>query len=45
MQAQTVAPIVYLTFSGNINQDSLHRIFQNLNGATQQGVKTVHFLF
>jgi ATP-dependent Clp protease, protease subunit len=45
MQNQPVPKTVYATFSGNINQESLTRIFNNLGGATQQRVKTVHLLF
>jgi ATP-dependent Clp protease protease subunit len=39
------SPIVYATFAGGINQDSLNRIFGNLGAATQRGVATIHLLF
>jgi ATP-dependent Clp protease, protease subunit len=38
-------PIVYATFAGGINQDTLNRIFLNLSAATQRGVTTIHLLF
>lgn len=36
---------VYASFSGPIDQQSISRIFQNLAGATQGGVRVVHVLF
>jgi ATP-dependent Clp protease, protease subunit len=38
-------PILYATFSGSINQDTLNRIFLNFGAATQRGVTTIHLLF
>jgi ATP-dependent Clp protease, protease subunit len=46
--SQTIPPplqVVYATFAGNINQDSLNRIFTSLGAATQRGVQTIHLLF
>lgn len=40
-----VPPIVYASFSGTINQDSLNRFFFNLGGASQKGVTEIHLLF
>lgn len=36
--------IIYGSLGGPINQDSLSRIFGNLNGATQGGVKVIHLM-
>jgi len=38
-------PVIYATFSGPIDGQSIGRIFQGLGIATQNGVKTVHLLF
>ena len=46
--SQTIPPplqVVYAPFAGNINQDSLNRIFTSLGAATQRGVQTIHLLF
>lgn len=45
MTNSRLPPVVYATFSGQINQDAVARIFHNFGGATQGGVTDVHFLF
>jgi ATP-dependent Clp protease, protease subunit len=38
-------PVVYTTFSGSIDAQSIARIFTAVGNATQNGVTTVHLLF
>ena len=40
----TLPEIIYASLGGPINQDSLSRIFLNMNAATQGGAKEVHVL-
>ncbi len=40
-----IPSIVYATFSGQINQDGLTRMFHNIGGASQKGVTEIHLLF
>jgi ATP-dependent protease ClpP protease subunit len=44
-QSQQVAPVVYATFSDDMNQDSLNRVLCNFAKASQFGVRTIHLLF
>jgi ATP-dependent Clp protease, protease subunit len=45
MQAPPLPPVVYATFSGQINQDGLTRIFHSIGGASQRGTTEIHLLF
>jgi ATP-dependent protease ClpP protease subunit len=38
-------PVVYASFAGGIDQQSIGRIFMNFAAATQRGATTVHLLF
>jgi ATP-dependent Clp protease, protease subunit len=41
----SLPPVIYATLGGPIDQETLPRIFLNLNGATAGGANTVHLLF
>jgi ATP-dependent protease ClpP protease subunit len=40
-----ISPIRYGTFCDEINQDSVYRIFENFDKASQLGVQIIHLLF
>ncbi len=44
-QPMQISPVGYGTFCDEINQDSVNRIFANLDKASQLGVRIIHLLF